>query len=295
MKIDVVMPKMGESVNEGTIIKWHKKKGEKVKKDEIIFEISTDKVDTEIPSPADGILADIKVFEQETVQVDTVVAVIETESSVEEPAPAAAAPPSKPSDTEQPSTTQVGGNIVDIPMPKMGESVMEGTIIKWHKKPGEQVKKDETLFEISTDKVDTEVPSPEQGVLTEILVGEQQTVTVGTIVARITTKSGVAKPQVKSGGPGEIVESPSPLIEESEKEIGTLVESYNEPVVSKSEGQESGRFYSPLVLNIARQENVSFNELDAIRGSGIEGRVTKKDILDYINNRKAAPASRREP
>ncbi len=135
MKVNVVMPKMGESINEGTIIKWHKKVGDAVKLDEIIYEISTDKVDTEIPSPAEGILSAIKVFEQETVEVDTIVAVIETAGENE---PAQEVP--EPADVI-PSTTQVGGEIIGIPMPKMGESIMEGTIIKWHKKVGDKVKR----------------------------------------------------------------------------------------------------------------------------------------------------------
>lgn len=258
MKVNIIMPKMGESVMEGTIIKWHKKPGEKVEKDEILFEISTDKVDTEVPSPESGVLKEIKVFEQETVDVDTVVAVIETDSKAEE------------SEMEQtPSTTQVGGEIVDIPMPKMGESVMEGTIIKWYKKVGDEVKKDETLFEITTDKVDTEVPSPVEGTITEIIVGENETVDVDTVVAKIASKSGVVKPvEVK---PQEKVK----------KEEGNDTQA----VLERKVKTETNRFYSPLVMNIARKENISFDELDAINGTGINGRVTKKDVLAYLKNR----------
>ncbi|MGE5351478.1 MAG: 2-oxoglutarate dehydrogenase, E2 component, dihydrolipoamide succinyltransferase [Acidobacteriota bacterium] len=323
MKIDVVMPKMGESVNEGTIIKWHKKQGDPVKKDEIIFEISTDKVDTEIPSPADGILSEVRVFEQETVQTDTVVAVIETDASKAEPSANKPQPPSsepqreapraesqktpqtvaKPQPKETPSTKQAGGSLVDIPMPKMGESVMEGTIIKWHKKPGDMVKKDETLFEISTDKVDTEIPSPENGVLAEILAQEQETVSVGTIVARISTSGGVTQQSARERVEEPVVEpvtqkvqTPSPLIEESVKQAGTIVESYNEPPRERTpEGMETpsgGKFFSPLVLNIAQKENVGFDELNRIKGSGLEGRVTKKDILDYISKRGKPVAPR---
>ncbi|HEX2964003.1 MAG TPA: 2-oxoglutarate dehydrogenase, E2 component, dihydrolipoamide succinyltransferase [Ignavibacteriales bacterium] len=309
MKIDVVMPKMGESVNEGTIIKWHKKQGDTVKKDEIIFEISTDKVDTEIPSPADGILSEIRVFEQETVQTDTVVAVIETEASKAVPAPAQPQPTSeppqpvsRPQQKETPSTKQAGGSLVDIPMPKMGESVMEGTIIKWHKKPGDTVKKDETLFEISTDKVDTEIPSPENGVLAEILVQEQETVSVGTIVARISTTGGVVQQSSRERVEEPVVapvkdevQTPAPLIEESVKEAGTVVEYYKEPPTERAPegmGTSGGRFYSPLVLNIAQKENVGFDELNRLKGSGIEGRVTKKDILDYISKRGKTEAPR---
>lgn len=267
MKINIVMPQMGESITEGTIIKWHKKKGDQVKKDEIIYEISTDKVDTEIPSPEDGILAEIKVFEQETVPVNTVVALLETDKeAVQETAAEAPAP----------STTQVGGEIVDVPMPKMGESVMEGTIIKWHKKAGDTVKQDEIIFEISTDKVDTEVPSSVDGVLTEIFCGEQQTVPVGFIVAKIRTSSGLQKIE-----PVSTVKS----------EVGK--ETVNEAVLQERKTTQvlqpvnDDRFYSPLVMNIARQENIGFNEMRIIPGSGLNGRLTKKDILDYVDKRKS--------
>lgn len=268
MKVEVVMPKMGESVNEGTIIKWHKKVGDKVDKDEIIFEISTDKVDTEIPSPASGLLADIKVFEQETVPVGTVVALIETDVSQKiEPA------------QTQPTTQyeKQSSDLVDFVMPKMGESVTQGTIIKWHKKVGDKVAKDETLFEISTDKVDTEVPSPVEGVLTEILVKEQETVDVGVVVARISPTGYVLKiskeekTQPVSEKPVE--ESVSNKTQQSFVQIETK---------TTKPQQEKSRFYSPLVLNIARQEGISMEELETIEGTGIGGRVTKKDLLNYI-------------
>src|SRR3989339_1184151 len=196
MKVDVVMPKMGESINEGTLIKWHKKKGDLVKKDEIIYEISTDKVDTEIPSPENGVLVDIKVFEQETVEVGTIVAVIETNGEV-------SSVPVESKKEEVPSTTQVGGELIDITMPKMGESIMEGTILKWHKKVGDKVKRDEIIFEISTDKVDTEVPSPVDGTLAEIINKEGDTIAVGGIVARISTSGGLVKikDEVKTAAP----------------------------------------------------------------------------------------------
>ncbi len=277
MKFDVVMPQMGESVNEGTIIKWHKKKGEKVAKDEILFEISTDKVDTEIPSPAAGILTEIKVYEQETVPVDTIVAVIESENGLSEK-------------KDEKSTTEVlaeeklgisseikAEDLIDIVMPKMGESVMQGTIIKWHKNVGDKVQKDETLFEISTDKVDTEVPSPADGILAAILVNEQETVDVGVVVAKISPSGFVLKISKAETGKGKRVE---------EEKIEMKKESITPVVEAKPEFKEAGatRFYSPLVLNIARKENISFEELETIEGTGIGGRVTKKDILNYISS-----------
>jgi len=273
MKVDVIMPKMGESINEGTLIKWHKKKGDSVEKDEILFEISTDKVDTEIPSPEDGVLVDIKVFENETVEVDSVVAVIETEADGAVVEEASAEPPE-----EEPTTTQVGGELIDIPMPKMGESVMEGTIIKWHKQVGDKVERDEILYEISTDKVDTEVPSPVEGTLAEIIVKENETVEVDTIVAKVSTSGGLVKPKEKVDTKAE--EKTEPEVKETKPEPAP------QQTQSKSAKPNSNKFYSPLVMNIANKENVSFDELENINGTGVQGRVTKKDILNYISDRK---------
>ena len=280
MKVDIVMPQMGESITEGTLIKWHKKKGEEVKKDEIIYEISTDKVDTEIPSPEDGVLVDIKVFEQETVEVGTVVAVIETNGNgavevkeVQE---------EKTEEKEVPSTTQVGGELVDIPMPKMGESVMEGTIIKWHKKVGDQIKQDEIIFEISTDKVDTEVPSPVDGILAEILFSENDTVEVGTAVAKVKTTGGLVKPAEKENK----VEDKKEVKEKKEVE---QVQSYSKPQ-SNLQNKNSNRFFSPLVLNIARTEGISIAELETIPGTGNGGRVSKVDVMNYLKNRGKKPS-----
>ena len=291
--MDIIMPKMGESVSEGTIIKWHKKIGDMVKRDEIIFEISTDKVDTEIPSPLDGILTEIVVKEGETVEVGTTVAVIRpngettvsetAEETVSEPIPTQSEKninDASGKNISQPSIETQGG-IVEIAMPKMGESVMEGTIIKWYKKVGEHVNKDEVLFEISTDKVDTEIPSSEEGILTEILVAEQQTVEVGTVVARLSSKtaSSSSLKEQKSISPAEVVEK---KVVKEEIKTSSRAEVPNEKI-SKS----SGRFYSPLVLSIAQKEKVSSDELEKINGTGIVGRVTKNDILNYVELKKA--------
>lgn len=276
MKVDVVMPKMGESVNEGTIIKWHKKKGDKVEKDEIIFEISTDKVDTEIPSPENGVLADIKAFENETVEAGAVVAIIETNGEIAAEEVKSEQEKSK----EESSTTQVGGELIDIPMPKMGESVMEGTIIKWHKKEGDKVEKDEIIFEISTDKVDTEVPSPEEGVLAEILVSENETVEVGQTVARISKSGGIVKKKTE-------VKDEEPKSEQKKEEVKQT----EKPVEKKTDVASSDRFYSPLVMKIANTENISYDELETIDGTGLNGRVTKNDILKYIEDRKSGKAA----
>lgn len=275
------MPQMGESITEGTIIKWHKKKGEKIKKDEIIYEISTDKVDTEIPSPEDGILADIKVFEQETVVVGSVVAVIETNGAnsksldsngeVSEPTTYSKVV----SGVEPPSTTQIGGKLIDIPMPKMGESIMEGTIIKWHKKVGDNVARDEIIFEMSTDKVDTEVPSPVDGILAEILYEENDTVAVGVAVAKVKTISGLVKSITETDG-------------DDKKNIEKDDDVYPAVVREDLTFGNSNFFYSPLVLNIARVEGISMSELETIMGTGTGGRVTKNDVLKYVQSRKSS-------
>ncbi len=289
--MDIIMPKMGESVNEGTIIKWHKKAGEKVKRDEIIFEISTDKVDTEIPAPADGILEEILVNEGETVEVGTVVGRLKT-SSEESSEPGNSVQPEKVEEKkseqiiDEPkgkTPTSATTNIIEIAMPKMGESVMEGTIIKWYKKVGDKVKKDETIFEISTDKVDTEIPSPEEGTIVEILVGEQETVAVGTIVAKLAVGSDVQIPVTQVTKERESVEQ----VEEPVSMHDNF--SVQNKIRDDIQSDAGDRFYSPLVLSIAEKENVSFDELRKIKGTGIEGRVTKKDIFAYIERRKSEP------
>ncbi|KAF0153490.1 MAG: 2-oxoisovalerate dehydrogenase E2 component [Ignavibacteria bacterium] len=283
MRVNIVMPQMGESITEGTLIKWHKKKGEFVKKDEIIYEIATDKVDTEIPSPEDGVLSEIKVFEQETVVVGTVVAVIETNgsSSIDSKTETTVEDINREK-AEPASTTQVGGELIDVPMPKMGESVMDGTIIKWHKQAGDKVSRDEILFEISTDKVDTEVPSPVDGILETLLFKENENVNVGIAVAKIRTTTGLVKEKIA------LKED-----QEQEKKISKQITNHKSPITNSQQTtannkqQTTNNFYSPLVLNIARIEGISINELEMIEGSGIEGRVTKKDVLTYLQNKRS--------
>lgn len=300
--MDIVMPKMGESINEGTIIKWHKKAGDFVKQDEIIFEISTDKVDTEIPSSVTGVLTEILVNEGETVEVGTVVARIKTdsisspddavpkESSIKSPTSIESEKISSSnrndnnqiSNSGTSSTQNVKENLIEIAMPKMGESVMEGTIIKWHKKVGDLVKKDETIFEISTDKVDTEIPSPETGTIAEILVGEQETVEVGTIVAKLALKadtniSDKLKNQFISVDEGKVKE----FVPESMHDNFT-----KSSVIDENKKSEGSQFFSPLVLSIAQKENISIDELKSLKGTGLDGRVTKKDVLAYLDNKK---------
>ncbi len=166
-------------------------------------------------------------------------------------------------------------SVVDLVMPKMGESIMEATILKWHKKPGDSVKMDETLLEIATDKVDSEVPSTAEGTITEILFNENDVVAVGKVIARISTSGNVAVPQVQTAA------TPSIPIPQVVSNIPTSVQ---------AQPSTSNKFYSPLVLNIAASEGVSMSELELIPGSGNEGRVTKKDILNFVASRKSGAA-----
>jgi len=169
---------------------------------------------------------------------------------------------------------------VEIVMPKMGESIQEGKILRWMKKPGDKIEKDETILEISTDKVDSEIPSPTAGVLTKIIVQEQETVEVGTVIALIETDG--EKTLRPSGAPSIAHETPpvSPTPQPStERELlaGQLIE------------REGSRFYSPLVRSIAKRERISESELERIPGTGVSGRVTKHDIMEFLSGRSTAP------
>ncbi len=178
---------------------------------------------------------------------------------------------------------------VDLVMPKMGESIMEATILKWHKKPGDAVRMDETVLDIATDKVDSEVPSTEEGVIEELLYRENDVVPVGAVIARIKTNVAepVAKPEpetkVYPQEEAEIfVQSKPATVAPSEKQPAATP-SYHQPAASAT---NTNRFYSPLVLNIASQEGVSLSELERLPGTGNEGRVTKRDILEYVSRKR---------
>ena len=165
--------------------------------------------------------------------------------------------------------------LVDLVMPKMGESIMEATILKWHKNPGDAVKQDETVLEIATDKVDTEVPSTAAGTIKEILYNANDVVPVGSVIARIETEQeAISNETTPTPAPEEAVEVETP------QEVPYVPEKH----ATSSNGN---RFYSPLVLNIANSEGISMMELETIHGTGNEGRVTKKDILQYVHDKKA--------
>jgi pyruvate dehydrogenase E2 component (dihydrolipoamide acetyltransferase) len=296
------MPQMGESIFEGTITKWLKKPGDPIQRDEPLFEISTDKVDAEIPAPASGVLAEIKIPEGSTVQINTVVGVIGESGDGAKAAPApAAAPPSRQEAAPPPSapaaaqvapsasatgqsSPNVGGG-TEVIMPQMGESIFEGTITKWLKQPGDTVQRDEPLFEISTDKVDAEIPSPSSGTLTEIKVPAGQTVQINTVVALI-------------GGSGQVAASqppPSPAAQAQPAQGHAAAAQASQgqaaqvPASAASEGERIRS--SPLVRRIAKDNNL---DLRQVHGTGSSGRITKEDVLGFLSRtgpgQAAAPA-----
>ena len=285
MPTEVLMPQMGESIFEGTITKWLKKPGDTVQRDEPLFEISTDKVDAEIPSPAAGVLTEIRAQEGSTVQVNAVVGVIGDGASATAPAPAA---PPAAAKAEKPKTEPSAAPLAaepsvdagprqDVIMPQMGESIFEGTITKWLKNVGDTVQRDEPLFEISTDKVDAEIPSPAAGVLTEIKVPAGQVAQVNAVVAVIGGAGQAAAPAAAAPAPAPAAPTPpAPAVSAP-------------PAAAAAEAEHVRS--SPLVRKIARENNVN---LSAVQGTGAGGRVTKEDILAHIEKGgapAAAPAS----
>ena len=202
--VEVVMPPMGDSVSEGSILEWHKQEGDEVSEDETLVEISTDKVDAEVPAPVSGTVVKIHAAEGDTVGVGSVLAEIAPGATAPGPAITADEPEAASDDGDAGS-----GTVIEIEMPAMGESVSEGTILEWAKSPGDSVAEDETIVEISTDKVDAEVPAPASGTLTEVLAEAGDTVTVGQVIARMTSGNGAApakqslpKPEADRDRPG---------------------------------------------------------------------------------------------
>jgi len=324
------MPQMGESVMEGTVIEWTKNVGDKVEVDETLLEIATDKVDTEVPSPESGVLVEILVEADETVEVGQPIAIIETDadeagsvsgngkSEKAEPEEKEEEKAKKEKDKaekteEQPASKEKetqkeeepeeegsdeDGERIEIVMPQMGESVMEGEIIEWVKEVGDKVEVDETLLEIATDKVDTEVPSPESGTLVEILVEAGETVEVGQPIAIVATGKAAKgeaeekpeKTKEKETGEKEEAKAPSANGESKKREPETVAKGESEPQRQGSDG----RFYSPLVRSIAKQEGISQEELESIEGSGKAGRVSKHDILSYVEDKKSGKAEEKK-
>ncbi len=288
MPTEVVMPQMGESITEGTITKWLKQPGERVERDEPLFEISTDKVDAEIPSPAAGMMGQIKTPEGSTVEINTVVCTIDEAGSAAAPAAISGAPTAAvqdlKADSAEPAAEATAAQEAAIPapepeaapavagtevaMPQMGESITEGTITKWLKNIGDTVARDEPIFEISTDKVDAEIPSPVAGKLSEIRVKEGETVQVGVVVAVIGGASGSASGAASKPAASSQAASAPAAPTGAPASAGTA--SQGEPPRS-----------SPLVRKIAGDHQV---DLHQVSGTGASGRITKQDILGHLEN-----------
>ena len=271
MPVSVTLPALGESVTEGTVTRWLKQVGDTVAADEPLVEVSTDKVDTEIPAPAGGIVLAIRVPEDTTVAVGTELAVIGEASDT--PAPAAA--------PVAPASTQGAGEI-SITLPALGESVTEGTVTRWLKQVGDQVAADEPILEISTDKVDTEIPAPASGTLVAITVGEDQTVAVGSELGRIATGASapVAAAPVAPAPTATAPVAPAPV---------AAVQAAPAPVAA---AELSDAYVTPLVRRLAAQNNI---DLAALTGTGVGGRIRKQDVLDAAQQKvtpvAAAPTS----
>ena len=274
MATDVVMPQMGESIFEGTVTKWLKKPGESVERDEPLFEISTDKVDAEIPSPVAGKLVEIKAEAGATVQVNTVVAVIgevNGAKAVDTARPEGASVPQAPEQTS-------GGT--EVVMPQMGESIFEGTITKWLKKTGDRVERDEPLFEISTDKVDAEIPAPIAGILQEIRTEAGATVQVNTTVAIIAGSAAGSVAQPAKDAPAAIAGRPSPV--PSGPTDGSP---------QATAGSDKVRS-SPLVRKMAKENDVDLKE---VSGTGSAGRITKEDLLGHMDKESTPAPAQKSP
>ncbi len=287
---------MGESITEGTILRWLKKPGDQIKKDEPILEISTDKVDTEVPAPVAGTLLQQVAQEKETVAVGALIAVIGEAGEVASSAPAPASKTPEPTKAASqaveapkveskpaPSISPASDSGQAVVMPKMGESITEGTILRWLKKEGDDIKKDEPIVEISTDKVDTEVPSPSAGKLTKIVAQEKETIAVGATIAFISSgnTAATAAPETKQAAPvakAQTVEAPKVNVQQPSAPIA-------QTTIQASPKASGNRFYSPLVRSIAKQEGISIGELDSISGNGLGGRVNKNDIQSYLSSR----------
>ena len=279
MSESVKMPALGESVTEGTVSSWLKAVGDTVEADEPLLEVATDKVDTEVPSPASGVLLEIRVPEDETVEVGTVLAIIGDPSQAgSAPAPAAPAPQAAPEPpapapaapgAPAPAAPQAGGSAegTEVTMPALGESVTEGTVSSWLKAVGDTVEADEPLLEVATDKVDTEVPSPASGVLLEIRVPEDETVEVGTVLAIIGDPSQAGSaPAPAAPAPQAAPEPPAPA---------PTAEAPAPAAPAPVSTGASGSYVTPIVRKLAKDKGV---DLSTVTGTGVGGRIRKQDV-----------------
>jgi 2-oxoglutarate dehydrogenase E2 component (dihydrolipoamide succinyltransferase) len=329
MAFSVQMPALGESVTEGTVTRWLKQEGDTVELDEPLLEVSTDKVDTEIPSPAAGVLTKIIAQEDDTVEVGGELAVIgdaaaDGEGEAEQPAQAPPEPEAKPEHEPQPepearpavqpqpeaepqpaaaSASADQGATTPVLMPELGESVTEGTVTRWLKKVGDSVEVDEPLVEVSTDKVDTEIPSPVAGTLVSITADEDVTVPVGGELAKIGTGAAAPaakpapEPQAPPAGRPEPQTTPEP-----QPERAPAPQAVPEPAAPPTDGQPASAataaatpYVTPLVRKLAAENDIDLTQLT---GTGVGGRIRKQDVLAAAQQKEetkkapeAAPAA----
>ncbi len=329
MATAVIMPALGESVTEGTVTTWLKSVGDTVALDEPLVEVSTDKVDSEVPSPVAGVLLQILVPEDETVEVGTQLALIgdaseapqdapaPVQESAPTPAPAPEAQPAPATPAPAPASAPVSGT--EVVMPALGESVTEGTVTTWLKSVGDAVEADEPLVEVSTDKVDSEVPAPASGFLAEIRVPEDETVEVGTVLAVITAQapstapSEPAAPAAPAAAPAAPTQQapapaspapqapapapaapvnpfPTPASLAQTAETGQLAQS---SASTHAQVSQTG-YVTPIVRKLAREAGI---ELAEVTGTGIGGRIRREDVEAAIKARQAvqAPAAPAAP
>ncbi|MFD8071259.1 2-oxoglutarate dehydrogenase, E2 component, dihydrolipoamide succinyltransferase [Streptomyces sp. NPDC059718] len=333
MAVSVTLPALGESVSEGTVTRWLKAEGERVEADEPLLEVSTDKVDTEIPAPASGILSSIKVAEDETVEVGAELAVIDdgTGAPAAAPAPAAAAEPA-PAPVQAPAPVAAPAPAAAAPapapagaaegtpvlLPALGESVTEGTVTRWLKSVGESVEADEPLLEVSTDKVDTEIPSPAAGTLLEILVGEDETAEVGAKLAVIGAAGAApaaapapaapapapaaaapapapaaAPVPAPAPAPAPAPVAPAPVPAPAPAPVAAPAPVTPAPAApSATAPTDEGAYVTPLVRKLAAENGV---DLASVKGTGVGGRIRKQDVLAAAEAAKAAAAAPTAP
>ena len=294
MSFSVTMPALGESVSEGTVTRWLKNEGDMVAVDEPLLEVSTDKVDTEIPSPVAGILSKIVVGVDQTVAVGAELAIISTDSTASTPAPviqtpapiavAPTPPPAVPVSAPAPAAPTGGGTV--ITMPALGESVSEGTVTRWLKNVGDSIAVDEALLEVSTDKVDTEIPSPVAGTLLAIDVAVDTTVPVGARLGLIGSSSAAAAPVTAAPTPAPaatpVVSEPVAQVQVAQvpPQVTTPVAAPSPQPVAAPVSQPQDAYVTPIVRKLANDLGVN---LSTVRGTGIGGRIRKEDVESAVS------------
>jgi 2-oxoglutarate dehydrogenase E2 component (dihydrolipoamide succinyltransferase) len=302
MTFSVTMPALGESVSEGTVTRWLKAEGDHVNVDEPLLEVSTDKVDTEIPSPVSGTLQKIVVQVDQTVPVGAELAIIADSAGASTPAPAVAPVASAPAPVietpapvaatpvpQAPAAPAATGAGTVITMPALGESVSEGTVTRWLKNVGDSVAVDEALLEVSTDKVDTEIPSPVAGTLLAIDVAVDTTVAVGARLGLIGTAGG-AVPAPATPPPAPVIAAPvtpppAPVV--AAPVVAAPVTPPPAPVIAAAPvSQPADAYVTPLVRKLASELGVN---LAQVKGTGIGGRIRREDVEALA--RPAAPAA----